>query len=55
MNILQRIIRAITPAGDPSAPAASRGTVAAGVDVGQVEAVEREEFEAGEQRDEESG
>jgi len=54
MNILQRIIRAITPAGDPSAPAAGRGTVAAGVDVGQVGAVEREEFEPDEHQDEES-
>jgi len=54
MNILQRMIRALTPAGDPSAPAAGRGTVAAGTDIGQVEAVEREEFEAGAHEDEES-
>jgi hypothetical protein len=54
VGILHGIKRAIARLSGPSTPVVGGGSAAAGLDLGQIKAVQREEFEADEHQDEES-
>jgi hypothetical protein len=54
VNIFRRISRAISRIGDSPGPVVSGGATATQVDLGQVEAVEEQEFPPEEQEEHES-